>query len=100
MTAARARLDDAAIQAALDRLPGWSIEAGKLHREYRFPSFVEAWGFMAAAALEVQAMDHHPEWFNVYGTVRVDLVTHDAGGVTARDVELAAKMEALAARWR
>jgi len=93
------KLDEAQIRQALRDLPDWRMEAGKLHRVYRFRDFVEAWGFMSAAALLIQQMDHHPEWSNVYHTVTVDLVTHDAGGVSARDVELARKLEALARRW-
>ncbi len=93
------RLTDTELQHALATLPGWTITAGKLLRTYAFRDFVEAFAFMTAAALRVQEMDHHPEWSNVYGTVRVELVTHDSGGVTARDVELANKFEALAARW-
>lgn len=93
------RLTDDELRAALATLPGWTLREGKLHREYRFKDFVEAFAFMTACALRVQERDHHPEWFNVYGTVRVDLVTHDAGGVSARDAELARLMEGLAARW-
>ncbi len=93
------KLDDAEIRQALGDLPDWRMEAGKLRRVYRFRDFVEAWGFMSAAALLIQQMDHHPEWSNVYHTVTVDLVTHDAGGVSARDVELAQKLESLAKRW-
>lgn len=85
------------VENALQNLAGWQVRDGKLHREYRFRDFVEAWGFMTRAALVVQQMDHHPEWFNVYHTVRVDLVTHDAAGISRRDVELASKMDALAA---
>jgi 4a-hydroxytetrahydrobiopterin dehydratase len=92
------KLTETEIEGALAGLPGWSLESGKLHRVYRFRDFVEAWGFMSQAALVVQQMDHHPEWSNVYHTVTVDLVTHDAGGVSARDVALATRMEALAAR--
>jgi 4a-hydroxytetrahydrobiopterin dehydratase len=88
------------IEQALGRLPGWRMAEGKLHREYRFRDFIEAWGFMSSAALVVQQMDHHPEWSNVYGTVVVELVTHDAGGVTRRDVELAGRMEEIATRPR
>jgi 4a-hydroxytetrahydrobiopterin dehydratase len=86
------------IRAALSAPPlhEWTAEDGKLHREYRFPSFVEAFGFMASAALCAEAMNHHPEWFNVYNKVAVDLWTHDAGGITRKDLELAARMEALA----
>jgi 4a-hydroxytetrahydrobiopterin dehydratase len=69
---------------------------GKLHREYRFQSFVEAFGFMASVALVAERMEHHPEWFNVYHTVKIDLVTHDVGGISLNDVELARRMEALA----
>lgn len=80
-------------------LEGWTYTGGRLERTYEFRDFVEAFAFMTAAALRVQEMDHHPEWSNVYGTVRVGLVTHDAGGVTGRDVELARRMEAIAVRW-
>lgn len=100
MPNARPRLTDAEIAALLASLPGWSLEGGKLTRTYRFEDFVGAWGFMSSAALIVQQMDHHPEWSNVYGTVRVELTTHDSGGVTARDAELARAMESLAARGR
>ncbi|MCC6350022.1 MAG: 4a-hydroxytetrahydrobiopterin dehydratase [Candidatus Eisenbacteria bacterium] len=87
------------IEQELAGLPQWRFEAGRIEREYRFRDFVEAFAFMTAAALRIQEMDHHPEWSNVYGTVRVGLVTHDAGGVSARDIELARKLEALASRW-
>ncbi len=90
------RLTDAQITEALSRLPEWRFESGALHRSYRFPDFVRAFSFMTACALRIQEMDHHPEWSNVYGSVEVRLVTHDAGGVTQRDVDLAGRMEALA----
>ena len=77
-------------------LPGWSIADGKLHREFRFESFVRAFAFMSAVALVAEKRDHHPEWFNVYGRVVVDLTTHDAGGVTQSDVDLARTMNDLA----
>ena len=86
------------IAAALSKLPGWKLESGKLHREYEFVDFVAAFGFMTGAALVAQGMDHHPEWFNVWNKVRIDLATHDAGGVTALDVTLAHSMEELAGR--
>jgi 4a-hydroxytetrahydrobiopterin dehydratase len=95
MAIARLAADD--IAKRLGELPGWSVVADKLHREYRFGDFVAAFGFMAGAALVAERMNHHPEWFNVYSTVRVDLTTHDAGGITAKDFELAAAMEHLAA---
>lgn len=86
------------IGAALAGLDGWSEREGKLHREYRFPDFVHAFGFMAAAAVAIEAMNHHPDWSNVWNRVVVDLWTHDSGGITQKDVDLATKLEALARR--
>jgi 4a-hydroxytetrahydrobiopterin dehydratase len=94
---ARSKLEATEIDRRLHDLPGWSLVAGKLHREYRFGDFVTAFGFMASVALVAEAMNHHPEWCNVYGSVRVDLTTHDAGGLTANDFALAARMDQLAA---
>lgn len=86
--------------AILNGAPGgdWGILDGKLHREYRFADFVEAFGFMSQIALHAERLNHHPEWFNVYSTVRVDLTTHDAGGISVKDFELATIMDKLA--WR
>ena len=92
----RKKLDDAGIERQLAQLPGWTVIDGKLHREYRFADFVAAFGFMSSVALVAEAMNHHPEWFNVYGTVRIDLVTHDAGGITELDFRLASRMEDVA----
>jgi 4a-hydroxytetrahydrobiopterin dehydratase len=89
-------LSSDAINAALAELPGWSLENGKLHRQFQFPSFVEAFGFMSSVALVAETMNHHPEWFNVYNRVTVDLTTHDAGGITDKDIALARKMNELA----
>ena len=83
---------DSQLRAALETLEGWSIEAGKLHREFHFASFVEAFGFMVKVALAAESLNHHPEWFNVYARVVVDLTTHDAGGITELDLELARRM--------
>jgi len=94
-----ARATDAEIAKALTALPGWTVENGKLHRVYQFEDFMAAMHWMSAAALVIHEMDHHPEWFNVYSTVRVELVTHAAEGITARDLELASRLEALAERW-
>ncbi|MEY4951047.1 MAG: hypothetical protein RL698_3258 [Pseudomonadota bacterium] len=85
-------------QASLSGLPGWVIADGKLLREYRFDDFVSAFGFMSSAALVAEASNHHPEWSNVYGRVRIELVTHDAGGLTSLDFALAHRFEELAAR--
>ena len=91
------KLDPAAIAAGLERLnskgeSGWSVVEGKLRRTFEFDDFVAAFGFMTRCALIAERMNHHPEWFNVYRTVRVDLTTHDAGGISSRDFELAAAM--------
>jgi 4a-hydroxytetrahydrobiopterin dehydratase len=98
MTEAPRRLNDEEIRLALSQLGGWERTAATLKREYRFKDFVEAWGFMCSAALVAQEMNHHPDWFNVYNTVRIELSTHDAGGITRRDVDLAKRMETLAAK--
>lgn len=83
------------IQVRLMDLPGWSAENGKLHREFRFADFVEAFRFMTAVAIESEKMNHHPEWFNVWNRVVVDLATHDEGGITDKDFALAGIMN----RW-
>ena len=92
----RTPLTGAALDHAVADLPGWSIVDGKLHREFKFDDFVRAFSFMSAVALVAEKRDHHPEWFNVYGKVVVDLTTHDAGGVTQSDVDLAKTMNELA----
>ena len=74
----------------------WEIIEGKLHREFQFADFIAAFGFMSQVALSAEAMNHHPEWFNVYNKVVVDLMTHDAGGITALDFKLARQMETFA----
>lgn len=91
-------LSTSEIETALASLPGWSFANGKLHREFRFPDFMRAFAFMAEAALHAEKLDHHPEWSNVYGRVVVDLVTHDAKGVTELDLELAGRMNRIAER--
>ena len=96
MSNKRQKLTDDEIAAKLPALKGWTFEHGKLHRDYQFPDFVRAFGFMSSVALCAESMNHHPEWFNVYNKVRIDLNTHDAGGVTEMDFTLAAKIEALA----
>jgi 4a-hydroxytetrahydrobiopterin dehydratase len=89
------RLSDTEIAEGLKALPGWTFADGKLHREFRFRDFSEAFGFMSRAALMAEKMDHHPDWSNVWNRVTVDLHTHDAGGVTELDLRLAAAMSAL-----
>ena len=83
---------------AIVRLPGWRAVEGRdaITKEFRFRDFNAAFGFMSRVALYAEKHDHHPEWFNVYNRVEVTLATHDAGGVTERDVALAQAMNALA----
>lgn len=83
--------------AALNVLQGWREERGgeALYKEFRFKDFSEAFGFMTRAALLAEQMDHHPEWFNVYNRVEVTLTTHDASGITERDIKMAQFMDSL-----
>ena len=85
------------IDSFIDEHAEWSRAAGKLHREYRFGDFKLAFEFMGRVADVAEQMNHHPEWFNVYNRVVVDLATHEAGGITTLDFELAAAMESIAA---
>ena len=92
------KLSGAARKSALARLKGWSEAKDRdaITKKFVFADFNEAFGFMARVALVAEKQDHHPEWRNVYRTVEVVLTTHDAGGLTARDVELAKAMNAIA----
>jgi 4a-hydroxytetrahydrobiopterin dehydratase len=91
------KLSSAEVSARLPSLSGWSLVNDKLHRELKFANFVEAFGWMASVALLAEAQNHHPEWFNVWNKVVVDLTTHDAGGISDRDFKLALAMDQLAA---
>lgn len=84
------------LKAAIDALPGWTLAAGKLHTELKFRSFVQAFGFMTQVALVAESMNHHPEWFNVYSRVRIDLTTHESGGITGLDLTLARHISTVA----
>jgi 4a-hydroxytetrahydrobiopterin dehydratase len=90
------RLDDDEVARGVAHLDGWSLVGGKLSRRYEFADFVAAIGFMMKAAVWAQALNHHPDWSNLYNVVRVDLETHDVGGISRLDLELAARMDALA----
>ena len=83
------------IEQRMSLLDGWSIRNGKLHKDYIFEDFVQAFGFMTSLALVAEGMGHHPEWFNVYNSVSIDLTTHDADGLSRLDFEFAAKADAL-----
>jgi len=87
---ARTKLSDDEVRTRIGDLPGWSLAAGKLRRELRFDDFGAAFSFMTRVALVAERMDHHPDWSNVYNRVTIELQTHDAGGLTERDFELAA----------
>jgi len=90
------KLSDDELHKALADLPGWAVKENKLHREYKFADFASAFGFMTIAAIKIEKMDHHPEWFNVYNRVHVDLTTHDSGGITKKDADLAQVLEQIA----
>ncbi len=83
------------IRTELRDLKGWSLQNGKLYKEFVFADFVEAFGFMTKAALHAEKMNHHPEWLNVYNKLSVYLTTHDAGGITANDIKLARTLNSI-----
>ena len=91
------KLDGAARASLGATLPDWRLVDGRdaLHRAFRFRDFGEAWGFMARVALLAEAQDHHPEWSNVYNRVEITLTTHDAGGLSQRDMKLAQAIDKL-----
>jgi 4a-hydroxytetrahydrobiopterin dehydratase len=91
-------MDRIGAAAAIARLEGWAAVEGRdaIRKVYEFEDFNAAWGFMSRVAVKADKVDHHPEWFNVYNKVDVTLATHDAGGVTQKDVDLAAFMDAIA----
>lgn len=97
MEAAPTKLEGLARAAALAALPAWSPVDGRdaIRRTFRFADFSAAWGFMSRVALLAEQQGHHPEWSNVYGRVDITLTTHDADGLSARDITLAASIDAL-----
>ena len=92
------KLTQKEIRTSLTGLRGWKLVKGKLHREYKFADFMHAFGFMTTSALAIERMNHHPEWFNVYNKVVVDLSTHDVGGVSEKDIALARILDNFAGR--
>ncbi|MBB4291785.1 4a-hydroxytetrahydrobiopterin dehydratase [Rhizobium leguminosarum] len=94
------KLERTAVEAELAGLAGWALNdaASAISKTFKFSNFIEAFGFMAQAALAAEKLNHHPEWFNVYSRVDVTLNTHDAGGLTELDFKLAKAMEKAAAR--
>ena len=93
---AATKLNDEAIETKLRERSHWTVQDGKLHRELQFADFNEAWGFMNRVALYAEQMNHHPEWFHVYKTVKVTLTTHDVDGLSPLDIKVARKMDSLA----
>ena len=89
-------LTAAELDAFVQELPGWSVVGDALERTYRFVDFVYAFAFMSAVAMHCERLNHHPEWSNVYGVVKIRLTTHDRGGVTSLDTTLASLMEEIA----
>ena len=91
------RLTEAERAALAGKLPGWSLVQGReaIERSYRFRDFSEAWGFMNRVALLAESQNHHPDWSNVYNRVRIELSTHDAGGLTDNDMKLAQAINTL-----
>jgi 4a-hydroxytetrahydrobiopterin dehydratase len=87
------KLSNDEIQKELDRISKWDIKKNKLHREYEFSNFVQAFGFMSQVALVAEKLDHHPEWSNIYKNVEINLTTHAANGITDFDFKLAASIE-------
>lgn len=89
------RLSDPQIQQALEKLNGWKQQDNRsaIHKTFKFKNFETAWSFMNTIAETAESMDHHPEWSNVYNRVEITLTTHDAGGITCKDIELAQKIE-------
>jgi 4a-hydroxytetrahydrobiopterin dehydratase len=83
------KLSENEIQTEVSKLEGWTIKDSKLHRSLKFGSFIDAFAFMTEVALHAEKMDHHPEWFNVYNNVRIDLMTHDVNGISDFDFKLA-----------
>jgi len=90
-----ARLSEEEIKSALKELAGWKLVEGKLHKDFQFQDFNQTFGFMIRAAMKIEKMNHHPEWFNVYNRLTVELTTHDAGGITSNDISLARVLNSL-----
>ena len=89
------KLSPAEIEQRLQSLPDWAVDQHKLYRQFVFKDFVEAFGFISRVALLAEAMNHHPEWSNVYNRVDIHLTSHDAGGISERDFTLAGRINRL-----
>jgi 4a-hydroxytetrahydrobiopterin dehydratase len=89
------KLNQEELRASLEQISSWEVKSEKLYREFKFADFAHAFGFMTTAAIFIEKMNHHPEWFNVYNRVSVDLTTHDSGGITEKDVKLARLLDSI-----
>lgn len=87
------RFSESQLQDVMAELPGWTVREEKLYRQFKFKDFVSAFGFMSQVAILAEKMDHHPEWFNVYNRVDIELTTHDLGGISMRDITLAKQID-------
>jgi 4a-hydroxytetrahydrobiopterin dehydratase len=92
------KLGSREIKAELSKLKGWKIVKGKIQRNFEFENFEEAFSFMTRVAFEVEKLDHHPEWFNVYNKVRIELITHDVRGLSNYDFKLAKIINEIASK--
>ncbi|HEX7032413.1 MAG TPA: 4a-hydroxytetrahydrobiopterin dehydratase [Nitrososphaera sp.] len=90
------KLSEKEIQEQVDNLNGWKVVNGRISKTFEFDDFVQAFGFMTRVAIEAEKMNHHPEWSNVYNRVKIDLVTHDVGGISNYDIKLAKTIDRLA----
>ena len=90
------KLSEKEIHQEVGRLDGWKVVGGKVNKTFEFGDFVQAFGFMTRVAMEAEKINHHPEWFNVYNRVRIDLVTHDVSGISNYDIKLAKTINKLA----
>jgi 4a-hydroxytetrahydrobiopterin dehydratase len=90
------KLSEKEIALEVAKLSGWKVVNGKVNKTFEFDDFVQAFGFMTRVAMEAEKMNHHPEWFNVYNRVRIDLVTHDVGGISDYDIKLANTIDRIA----
>jgi len=89
------KLSEHELEEQVKVMKGWELKNGKLEKSFRFSNFVEAFGFMTKIALEAEKINHHPEWLNVYDSVKIKLTTHDAGGITDFDIKLANIIDAV-----
>jgi 4a-hydroxytetrahydrobiopterin dehydratase len=89
------KLSEQEIEHEVAKILGWKVLNGKLNRTFEFESFVQTFGFMTKVAMESEKLNHHPEWFNVYNRLEINLVTHDVNGISNYDIKLAANINRL-----